>query len=198
MSILSSNSADLKSRSSNFVTKYLVSSGRVYAVETEQSSEDILLKKISEIHGITYKSNNSFIKELNTIAEEEGIKVYGVDCAVFQHRYDVIGWLRALSELPEETKHPLIVLENVTSLLPEFHNVLLHSWKNDTNQFCDDRPGQDGTFTIDNRKYRIFLTWDKSKSDELKAMWHPGDGYTWIGNYEEWKRKWKEVCPQNG
>lgn len=193
MSILSSNNAGIKSYIPKLIVKDLVTTGRVYAVETEQSPEDIELSTIAEAHGMTYTSHNSFVKDLVAAAKEEGIPIYGVDCATFHDRNDAIGWLRTLSELPTGPKRPLIVLENITELLPELRNVLLHGWKNDTNQFCDERLGKDGIFTIDNRKYRIYLTWDKSKQDELKAFWHPGDGHSWIGNYEEWKRNCTEM-----
>ena len=193
MSILSSNNAGIKSYIPKLIAKDLVTTGRVYAVETEQSSEDVLLGTIAETHGMTYKSHNSFVKDLVAATKEEEIPVYGVDCAAFHNRNDAIGWLRTLSELPTEPKHPLIVLENITELLPELRNVLLHGWKNDTNQFCDDRPGQDGCFTVDNRKYIIYLTWDKSKQEKQKTIWHPGDGYSWIGNYEDWKKNCTEM-----
>ena len=168
MPIISSNNAGLKSFIPALIGADLVHGKGVLAVELSQ--------------------NSSFMNDLRKAANENDLKVVSLDCATVVTLYDAIGWLRALTEQSHEDPS-ILVLEHITELSSrELQFALLHAWKNETNQFTDDRPEQSGDiFFVNNREYIIYLTWDEDKHDELTKIWCPGDGFAWIGNYEKWK-----------
>ena len=171
MSIISSNGAGIKSYIPALIKDELVRGKGVRTLELDKDS--------------------SFINDILSAANENGLKVVSLDCATVVTLYDAIGWLRALIEQSPDDKPSILVLEHITELSSrELQYALLHSWKNETNQFADERSGQDGEiFVVKTREYLIYLTWDAEKHDELKKIWHPGDGFSWIGDYEIWKKE---------
>lgn len=186
MSIISSNSANL---ASVLLPKFLLCGFGVCVVETQKCTSDILCQQMCNVHGKPYNSSNTFVKDLVDLAAREGRKVYGLDCLTIVSKYDAIGWLRALSELPREDQRPIIVvIENITELnAKELQYALIHAWKNEKNVFLNDRQGQNDTFSLNNKDYLVYLTSDLGYHDELLKILHPGDGFAWIGNYEVWK-----------
>lgn len=186
MSIISSNSANYASA---ILPKFLLRGSGACAVETQKCSCDVLCQQVCSNYGKTYHISNTFVKDLVEMAKREGRLVYGLDCSTIASKYDAIGWLRALSEQPCENNCPkIVVIENITELRSdEMRYILVHAWKNKENMFLDDRPGYNDTFVISISDYLVYLTWDVEKKQELKKIWHPGDGFTWIGNYEKWK-----------
>lgn len=187
MSIISSNSANYASA---ILPTFLLRGSGVFAVETQKCSCDVLGKQACSIYGKTYHISNTFVKDLVEMAEREGRLVYGLDCLSIVNKYDAIGWLRALSELPREDKRPIIVvIDNITDLsAKELQYALIHAWKNEKNVFLDDRQGQNDSFSINNKDYLVYLTSDLEHHDELLKILYPRDSFSWIGNYEVWKK----------
>ncbi|MBR1808324.1 MAG: hypothetical protein IJ776_02940 [Paludibacteraceae bacterium] len=149
---------------------------------------------VADIQVAISKADNAPVKRMQ---QHAGRKVYTLDCRKLC-KYDAIGWLRSVSQLPLSPK-PILVIENITEIPKEdevhdnpqyVQNLLVHSWKNETNDFTDNRPGQNyEQFTINPRNYTVFLTWTPETKEMLNSVWSPSDGYAWIGNFNEHRQK---------
>ena len=121
--------------------------------------------------------------------------VYVIDCKKLS-KYDAIGWLEAVSKLPLSPT-PILVIENITEIPDSekyVENLLVHSWKNERNDFTDNRPGQNfKQFTLKPHDYLVFLTWTPDSADKINNVWNKSDNLAWIGNFQNYKDKFISI-----
>ena len=115
--------------------------------------------------------------------------VHVIDCKKLS-KYDAIGWLETVSKLPLSPT-PILVIENITEIPDSekyVENLLVHSWKNERNDFTDNRPGQNfKQFTLKPHDYLVFLTWTPDCAEKVSSVWKASDGLAWIGNFQKYK-----------
>ena len=112
--------------------------------------------------------------EVEMLKKQQGRPVIRWDAKTFR-KGDAIGSMHALSKLPKEPK-PIIIIENIADIPdgdrniyddPELvENILLHSWKNDTNHLTHP---QDGPFQLNKWDYTVILP---VKPGDLQKLHH--------------------------
>ena len=110
-------------------------------------------------------------------------------------KYDAIGWLKTVSELPiNPQKKPIIVIENITNISsPEDRDILIHSWLNGERTLIDNRPSGDGKpFTINPQNYTIIFTWQPGTLNKLSEVWPDYDKYLIIRGLEQESKNFKD------
>ena len=121
--------------------------------------------------------------------------VHVIDCKKLS-KYDAIGWLETVSKLPLSPT-PILVIENITEIPDSekyVENLLVHSWKNERNDFTDNRPGQNfKQFTLKPHDYLVFLTWTPDSADKINNVWNKSDNLAWIGNFQNYKDKFISI-----
>ena len=153
--------------------------GHLMAVEAAH-----LIKKLREMT----KKKECFTDSLQ---EHLNRPIYHIDCAKLC-KGDAKGWLDSI-EISPLVPRPIIVVENITEIPVEdathddplyVRNLLIHSLK--------DTP----------EDYSIFITWMPKNVEKMKAIYHPADNFTWVGNLDElykqfldkhMNRSWKEL-----
>ena len=103
---------------------------------------------------------------------------------------DAIGSLHALSVRPNNPK-PIVIIEEITEIPAEdnihdnpqyVENLLLHSWKNESNVYDDP---QFGHFELCTEDYTVVIVFDSSKSEEFFKMWRPLDGLALCKDFDQ-------------
>ena len=176
----------------------------------EQANELSFWKFISQLHnvyGIELDDRSDFIQNIQSIGDQEKRPVYTLDCKTLK-KHDAIGFLERLRN-PSAQK-PVVVIQNITEIPigdgvyckyvgdgetfndvsiyddPQYvENILVHSWKNETNYLTNKNGEQ---FVLKSHDYTVFLTWSSKTSDTIKNVWHASDGFAWIGNLNDHKK----------
>lgn len=182
------NSIDQIKREEEF-WNFMLSGSGARGIEVENNFIAEVLRAIDGFSKVSLDKN---------IHRHIGRQVYEIDCGQLC-KYDAIGWLKAISTLPLLPK-PILIVKNITDIPdedinhdnPEYvRNLLLHSWKNQTNQFTDNRPGQhNDQFIINSHDYLVFITWQPEKKEKIEQIWNPSDNLAIIGNFEKLKKDW--------
>lgn len=158
--------------------------GHLMAVETTH-----LAKKLREMT----KKKDFFTDSLH---DHQNRPIYHIDCAKLC-KGDAQGWLDSI-EISSSSPRPICIVENITKIPMEdsihdnplyVRNLLIHTL-NGTPEDCS-----------------IFITWTPKNVEKMKAIWHPADNFTWVGNLEEQykqfldehiNRSWKELEKEFG
>lgn len=162
----------------------------------EQANELSFWKFISQLHnvyGIELDDRSDFLQNIQSIGNQEKRPVYTLDCKTLK-KHDAIGFLERLSKLPS-TPRPIVIIQNITEIPfgdisiyddPQYvENILVHSWKNETNYLTNKNGEQ---FVLKSHDYTVFLTWSAKTSDMIYCFWNNSDGFGWIGNLNEYKK----------
>ena len=179
----------------NLYWEFIIGGSGATGIEVESNSF------VTEMQDSIDNAGAALVKRMQ---QHAGREIYRLDCSKLC-KYDAIGWLRKVSQLPLSPK-PILVIENITEMPHEdevhdtpkyIENLLVHSWKNPTNQFTDNRSGQNHEqFTINPRDYTVFLTWKPKDKEKLNNVWCASDGLAWIGNFADYKQKFMDDYKQ--
>ena len=146
---------------------------------------------VSQMVEYLQKENTPFNPMLRSML---GRPVYSIDCR-YLCKGDALHWLEAVSNTQNELK-PILVIENITKIPEEdaqhdnpqyLRNILMHSWKNQANDFINVKTGN--SFCIKPADYTVFITFAPGMCEEMNAIYEPSNGFAWVGNYEEYIRK---------
>ena len=130
--------------------------GYVYElVENQEKNSNHWLSSV-----LAHKEDDNSLHNVEIYEAQIGRPMTTFDSSHFA-KYDAIGWLKTVSELPiNPQKKPIIVIENITNIaLPEDREILIHSWINGERTLIDDRPSGDGKPLINPQNYTIIFTW---------------------------------------
>ena len=109
---------------------------------------------VTDLRKIILQAEDPFLESLKRHA---GRPIEVLDCKTLC-KYDAIGWLETVSKLPKSPT-PILIIENITEIPDSekyVENLLVHSWKNERNDFTDNRPGQNvKQFTLKPHDYLV-------------------------------------------
>ena len=162
----------------------------------EQANELSFWKFMSQlrnVYGVELDDRSDFVQNIQSFAEMNKRPVCILDCKTLK-KYDAIGFLERLAKLPSDPR-PIVIIQNITEIPfgdvsihddPQYaENILVHSWKNETNPLTNKNGEQ---FILKSHDYTVFLTWSAKTSDLIKNVWHASDGFGWIGNLNDYKK----------
>lgn len=187
-----------------FFWDFMLDTSSACGVETDVHP---IVKKVAPITGMN-PGSTKLVSELLEMTQKEtaltnrfkkhiGRPIYPLDCRSLC-KGDAIGWLEGVSQLPKNSS-PILVIENITEIPEEdnnhddpriLRNILLHGWKNAKTEFFNRKSGNN--FTIVPEDYTVFITWTPENRAKLDTIWNASDGLAWIGNLEEYKKKFVE------
>ena len=161
--------------------------GSVYElVENQEKNSNHWLSSV-----LSHKEDENSSHKVEIYEAQIGRPMTTFDSSHFA-KYDAIGWLKTVSELPLiPQKKPIIVIENITNISsPEVRDILIHSWLNGERTLIDDRPS--GDVTINPQNYTIIFTWQPGTLDKLSEVWPDYDKYLIIKGLEQESKDFKD------
>lgn len=166
------------------------------------------MSRLHYVYGVELDDRSDFVQNIQSIAEMNKRPIRILDCKTLK-KHDAIDFLERLSKLPSDPR-PMVIIQNITEIPigdgvyykyvgdgetfndvsiyddPQYvENILVHSWKNETNYLTNKNGEQ---FVLKSDDYTVFLTWSSKTSDTIKNVWRAYDGFGWIGNLNEYKK----------